>query len=246
MRVVTWNIGGLDDEALDERTEAAVFTAILGARLDQVHKGTKPHPPPEVIVLQEVVPRTLYAHLQPHFAAAGYTVVSTDDANRQNFEVVAYREPFVLRDFSSLPLQDSDYGRVLHTAIFDTPSGERRVLTGHFDSGTEAGEVRTAQLRQVAEAIGEDGVFAGDANLRKDEWLGVRDEVTMRDVWEVLGEPPATRVTWRRGEYKARFDRVFIGPRITPRSMVALGTSLLPDRAIPISDHIGLLVELDG
>jgi endonuclease/exonuclease/phosphatase family metal-dependent hydrolase len=244
MRLVTWNLDGLDDQALDVRTEAAVFTTILGARLDQLHQGTKATPPPDVIVFQEVVARTLLAHLVPHLSAGGYTVLPTEPPDRQTFEVIAYRDPYTLRAYESEPLRDSVYGRVLHVAEFDSPTGIVRVLTAHFDSGTDAGPVRVAQLHQVSEHLGVSGVFGGDANLRKAEWLSVRDSVPMSDAWETLGEPAATRVTWRRDDYKARFDRVFVGPGLGAKSMRALGTEPLPLLNVPISDHIGLAVEL--
>ena len=87
-------------------------------------------------------------------------------------------------------------------------------------------------------------VFAGDANLRKTEWLAVKGEQNLVDVWESLGEPGSTRVTWQRDEYRARFDRVFVSGGITANSMTALGTAIVPGIGTTISDHIGLRVEL--
>ena len=247
MRLVTWNLNGLDDCSLDERTEAAVFISILGARLDQLHAGTRASAPADVIVLQEVVTRTLLAHLKPHLSAGGYIVIPDVAPDRQTFEVIAYREPITLRAYQSEPLVDSIYARVLHIADFDHPDGAVRVLTAHFDSGTDAAKVRGAQLCQVGERIGVSGIFAGDANLRKAEWLSVRDKLPMADVWESLGEPSTTRYTWRQlvnGEdYKARFDRVFLGPGLVASSISALGAEPLPVLGVSISDHLGLAVE---
>ena len=246
MRFVTWNIDGLNEAHLDERTEAAVFTAILGARIDQLHNGHKPSPPPEVIVFQEVVARTYHAHIRQHFPAGGYTVLPASAPERQTFEVIAYREPLTLRAYECIDLEDSVYGRKLHIIDFDcvaAGSEPLRVLTAHFDSGKDAAKVRRAQLRQVASMIGGHGVFGGDANLRKAEWEGERDTIGMSDAWEALGELSATRYTWQRDEYKARFDRVFIGSGLKAHSMGALGVDKLPGLNVPISDHIGLAVE---
>jgi endonuclease/exonuclease/phosphatase family metal-dependent hydrolase len=248
MRFVTWNIDGLSERALDERTEAAVFTAILGARLDQLQSGkAKPSAPPDVIVFQEIVAHTFAAHLSQHLPAGGYTVLPTEAPDRQIFEVVAFREPYVLRAYEQVPLVDSEYGRVLHTVDLTNSDGkEVRVLTGHFDSGKDSGKIRTAQLKQTAEHMksGVPSVFGGDANMRKAEWEAQRDKLGIVDTWEALGELSATRFTWQRDDYKARFDRVFTSPGFTAKSMGALGVDKLPGLDTTISDHIGLVVEL--
>ena len=248
MRLVTWNLDGLNDTAVDERTEAAVFTSILGARLDELHGGVKATPPPDVIVFQEVVERTYKAHLRQHLRAGGYTVLPDSAPDRQLFEVIAFLDGFRLRAYEQLPLVDSMFGRVVHVVdleVTDAPSSTVRVLTAHFDSGTESGKIRTSQLRQVAELMASrPSVFAGDANLRKVEWLAVKDELNLVDVWESVGEPGSSRFTWQRDEYRARFDRVFVNRGVTPTSMEALGTAVLPGIGTTISDHIGLRVEL--
>ena len=248
MRLVTWNLEGLNDTAVDERTEAAVFTSIVGARLDQIHAGVKATLPPDVIVFQEVVDRTYKAHLRQHLPAGGYTVLPESAPDRQVFEVIAFRDGYHLRAYEQQPLVDSVFGRVLHVVDLEAigaPSRTVRILTAHFDSGTEAGDVRVSQLRQVAELMASrPSVFAGDANLRKAEWLAVKDELDLVDVWESLGEPSSTRVTWQRDDFKARFDRVFVTSGMTANSMAALGTTVVPGIGTRISDHIGLLVEL--
>jgi endonuclease/exonuclease/phosphatase family metal-dependent hydrolase len=248
VRLVTWNLNGLEDAALDERTEAAVFTAILGASLAELQSGATPQPPPDVIVLQEVVPRSFKAHILPHFAAGGYLLSPAEAPERETFEVCAIREPYSFESIEIVPLVDSQYDRRVTVATLASPTGSIRVLTAHFDSGTESGTIRRRQLAQVAKLIGTNGVFAGDANLRKAEWEETKTGLGVTDAWEAAGEPDTTRYTWRRkvnGEdFKARFDRVLLGPGLTATSMSPLGTKPLNGR-IEISDHIGLLVELE-
>ncbi len=250
VRFVTWNIDGLNERSLDERTEAAVFTAILGARLDELQAGTaKAKSPPDVIVFQEVVAHTYEAHLSQHLPAGGYTVLPATVPDRQNFEVIAFREPYFLGRHVEEPLVDSQFGRVLHIVDFlDATGNTVRVLTGHFDSGKDSGKIRSAQLAQTAGHLttGTPGVFGGDANLRKAEWESARDVLGVVDAWEALGQLSSTRYTWQRDEYKARFDRVFVNNGWTPKSMAPLGSSELPGIGTTISDHIGLLVELDA
>ena len=135
MRLVTWNLDGLNDTAVDERTEAAVFTSILGARLDELHGGVKAAPPPDVIVFQEAVERTYKAHLRRHLSAGGYTVLPDSAPDRQVFEVVAFLGGFRLRAYEQVPLVDSMFGRVVHVVdleVTDAPSSTLRVLTAHL------------------------------------------------------------------------------------------------------------------
>lgn len=244
MKLLTWNLNGLDDHRLDERTEAAVFVAIAGARLDQLSAGTTPSDPPDVLLFQEVVERSFFAHIRPHLLRAGYMMVPKSPPARQTFEVVAIRKPFAVTGFSEQPLDDSVFGRVLHRVGVSGPLGELSVLTAHFDSGTESGAVRTKQLQQVASSLGARGVFGGDANLRKAEWEAVRDSIAMRDAWELLGEPPKSRVTWKSGEFQARFDRIWLGSELTAVSIKAIGGVISPGSEVDISDHYGLLVEI--
>lgn len=246
MRLVTWNLNGLDDVAVDEHAEAAVFTSILGARLDQLQHGTRPSAPPQVLMFQEVVPRTFAAHLNPHLSAGGYRLFPAEAPEKETFEVIAVAEGVVVESYRSVALQRSKYGRMLHIADLAVPDGETskpmQVLTAHFDGGSEAGAVRSAQLRQVAKAIAANGIFAGDANLRKAEWESARDSLGVSDAWEALGEPASTRFTWRRDEYKARFDRILLGNGVDAQRLSALGTSALPGGPM-ISDHIGLALD---
>jgi endonuclease/exonuclease/phosphatase family metal-dependent hydrolase len=246
VRLLTWNLNGLEDKHLDDRMEAAVFTAILGARLDQLEAGAPGVAPPDIMVFQEVTKRAFLSQLALHLPAGGYQLRPHQPPDRETFEVIAYRAPYELRAYDAQSLYGSQYSRFLHIADFVDGSGkDLRVLTGHFDSGTDSGKIRLGQLRQVNAVIGAHGVFAGDANLRKAEWVEVRTKMMMRDAWELLGEPDDTRYTWRHDDYKARFDRVFVGESVTPVSMVGYGKGDLPGRGMPISDHLGLLVELN-
>jgi hypothetical protein len=250
MRFLTWNIDGLDTKHSDERTEAAVFISIIGSTIDEVHNGVKPTPPPHVIVFQEVVEHTIYAHVLPHLAAAGYVVVPSEVPQRQTFEIVAVREPYKIRAHTMTPLSQSQFGRILHTVDIDGPNGVLRVLTGHFDSGIDGAPIRIAQLKQVAKLLGPRGIFGGDTNMRKAEWLKVKTEESISgkvvDAWEQLGEPKQTQATWFLDDMKARFDRVWLGPELTATSMKAVGHQPLSGLGVRPSDHDGLLVDIAG
>jgi endonuclease/exonuclease/phosphatase family metal-dependent hydrolase len=246
VKLLTWNINGLDERYLDERTEVAVFTAIIGTTLDEIAKGAKPWVPPDVICFQEVTAHTFRAHVQPHLQAGGYTVVPSDCPERQTFEVIAVREPYRLVTHTQTPLTDSVFGRVLHVVDLVGPLGEVRVATSHFDSGTEARRTREAQLRQVIDAVGERGVFGGDANFRKAEWLDMKESVAVVDAWEAVGEPATTRYTWFMETMKARFDRVWVGSGLRATAMKPVGDRTIAGIGSRPSDHIGLLVMLES
>ena len=242
MRLLTWNINGLDASFLDERTEVAVFTSIIGTTLDEIAKGARPWSPPDIICFQEVTAHTFRAHVQPHLQAGGYSVLPASSPERQTFEVVAVRAPCVVVAHTEVPLEQSVFGRILHLVDIESPLGLVRVATSHFDSGTEAGATRKAQLRQVVDALGARGVFAGDANFRKQEWLDMKDQVAVADAWESAGEPASTRFTWVLDDMKARFDRVWVAQQLHVASMQPVGDRQIAGIGTRPSDHIGLLV----
>ncbi len=244
MRLLTWNINGLDPTCLDERTEGAVFTTIAGTTLDRIANGANPWTPPDVVCFQEVTAHTFRAHVQPHLRAVGYTVLPGFAPERQTFEVIAVRAPYTVGAHTERPLVDSVFGRVLHSVDVAGPLGAIRVATAHFDSGPELGLTRQAQLRQVVGVIGDRGVFGGDANFRNKEWLDVKADAVVVDAWEAVGGPTATRYTWFMNTMKARFDRVWVGPELRATSMAPVGDKDIPEIRVRASDHIGLLVTL--
>lgn len=244
MKLLTWNINGLDSSFLDERTEVAVFTAMVGATLDQIAKGARPWAPPDVVCFQEVTAHIFLAHVQPHLRAGGYVVFPEAAPERQTFEVLAVRAPYAVHRHAEFPLTDSVFGRVLHLVDLTGPLGPVRVATSHFDSGPEAGRTRQAQLQQVADALGERGVFGGDANFRKQEWLDLKERMAVDDAWETLGEPASTRFTWFMDDRKARFDRVWVSAGLRATRMEPVGERRIKAIGARPSDHIGLLVSL--
>jgi endonuclease/exonuclease/phosphatase family metal-dependent hydrolase len=255
LRFVTWNLNGLDDHRLDDRTEAAIFTMVLGAPLATVQAAMQagtyvPTNPPDMLLLQEVTPRMFQAHLSQHLPAGGYSLRPSAAPDRECFEVIAWREPLQVVASTSEALTRSKYSRFLHAFDIRTTSSQPiiRMCTGHLDSGPESAKIREAQLRQINAVIGDQGVFAGDANLRVKEWEATKKLVGMRDGWELLGRPEDTKVTWSRASaspgqaYSARFDRVFVGSQIAIGEMKPIGSNATngPEGPLVISDHIGL------
>jgi len=208
LRAVTWNLCGLEERALDQRSEAAVMHLLL--RSD----------PPDVVLLQEVVRRSLVAHLRPHFAAAGYTLAPAEPVSDSEYFCAIAVAPR-LRPTSAWrrPFPGSRMGRALLGLQVDWGGRDLLVCTAHLESLASGRRQRRAQVEVVADALADhDGpaVFGGDTNLRGDvsALLAPREVV---DAFEVLGEP-GPRATWwpldaagPRGR-PLRFDRWWLGP----------------------------------
>jgi endonuclease/exonuclease/phosphatase family metal-dependent hydrolase len=234
--VVTYNLMGLDEARLDERTEAICQSLLLTD-------------PPDVVLLQEVVARTLHAHVLPHFAAAGFTVAPRAPVSDSHyFCVVAVRGGLTPRSAWRRPFPGSSMGRALLCLDVDWEGVPLRVCTAHLESLKGGAEERVVQARAVMEAFGEhDGpaLFGGDTNLRGDRVEAL--EGVAVDAWEIAGAPAKARGTWwplsGRGP-RMRFDRLWLGGQGT-WSVDRLRTG--PDLRVQgqrASDHIPLRAAL--
>ena len=240
MRVLSWNLFGLEPDQLDVRTEAALFIALLGGRPEDVLDG-RPLPPPDVLMFQEVVDRTFHAHLRPHLAAAGYTLIPAAPPEREYFEVLAVRAPAVVLDSDALQLE-SDMGRTLLVATARRDGVTWLLMTAHLESLSSGAPLRMEQARFVLELLGNhDGpaVFGGDTNLRMDEAASLGVPL---DAWEASGSDPAARWTWSKRSYRARYDRIW-GRGVLFSGFRCLGTDPVTPDGQPPSDHLGIVVD---
>jgi endonuclease/exonuclease/phosphatase family metal-dependent hydrolase len=229
----TWNVNGLDEQRLDERTEAACFTVLL--RPD----------PPSVLLLQEVVRRTWHAHWRPHLQAAGYSVFPEDPTRgaSEYFSIVAAQSELGTGNPRVEPFAGSEMGR----ALVSVEVGGWLVCTAHLESGKAASAERVAQLAQVCarlQAFAGPAVFGGDTNLRVEEEPRVEGLPALTDAWAAVGAPPAKRATWLGGRLGARFDRVLCTDRLRVCSFSRLAAAPLPDLGL-LSDHAAVVVELE-
>lgn len=230
--IVSWNLNGLDEEHLDERTEAACLSLLL-----------RPEPA-SVIALQEVVRRSWHAHVKHHLHHAGYTVVPTDPTatDSEYFSLLAVRSEIGIQEAASEPFPGSHMGRALVWAR----AGGWWFGTGHLESGSSASRERLAQLALVASRLAAEpgpAVFAGDTNLRRDETDGVPAVEHTVDAWVEAGAPASAKSTWLGGRYGARFDRVLHNGRIETRSLWTTGHKRT-DGVRP-SDHLALWATLE-
>ncbi len=246
LRITTWNLNGLDDARLDERSEAACLRLLL--RPD----------PPDVVLLQEVVRRSWHAHLKHHFAAAGFRAVPPDPTTslHEYFVLAFVSGSLTIHGATFEPFGNSSMGRGLLGVEVSKGEGARPVwvATAHLESGREASDVRVAQLshalRRLLERDGP-GVFAGDLNLRVAEEKRVPELALVTDAFAAAGSPAADRVTWpsvpkawqRRPGSGARFDRVYLRALRLER-FARIGAEPGPGLDEPPSDHVGVEVDV--
>ncbi|MBX2799233.1 MAG: endonuclease/exonuclease/phosphatase family protein [Myxococcales bacterium] len=237
LRLLTWNLNGLDGAHLDERTEAACLAMLL--RTD----------PPHVVLLQEVVRRSWHAHIKHHFKAAGYRSVPADPTRTDSeyFCVVMVHTALGGDEGGVEPFAGSFMGRARVWARIDLPEGPQLlVATSHLESGKQASIERVRQLQRVISAMNAHAgpaVFGGDTNLRVAEEPKVEDLPSVVDAWQASGADPELRATWpavRTSRPGARFDRVLCtGLEVTRFALMGHSAPTLGE---PPSDHLGIEV----
>jgi hypothetical protein len=259
LRVLTWNVDGLNESQLGQRTERLCLEMLVGGDLARAAAGAPMPPMPHVLALQEVVRVAHRAYLAPHLAAAGFTLWPPAPLEeREHYELIAVRPPWRLERCERRPLSDSPLARectlatLRHDAPGDVPgdapgggaasAAPVTVMTAHMESLRSGSGSRLAQAREIAawmRAADGPAIFAGDTNLRDTEWESLEGALGVRDAFLELGAPASARVTWRpeHGGGGFRFDRVWLAGRVTPRS-IALR------RSPRDSDHAGVEVAL--
>ena len=241
MRLVSWNLFGLEERNLDARTEAALFRILLGGSLERLlATGAPPPPPPEVLLLQEVVERTWFAHLRPHLEAAGYTLFPKELPARNYFEVIAVRGLRV-RSSRVSRFERTGQGRHLNRVDLDTPFGSLAVFTAHLESLKSGTELRIEQAERVFLALDscERAIFGGDTNLRAGEVK--HRPAAVVDAFEALGSPRGHRATWG----SARYDRFWV-KGLQVQGFETFGAEVLDGLGEAASDHKGLSLTVAG
>jgi len=245
LRVLTWNVEGLETTRLDSRAERICHELLLGMDVKQALAGRPSPPMPEVICLQEVVPRVHVAKLRPHLGAAKFEIVpEAPPRDEGDYVVIAARPPWRIEDARFVPFDDSPLGRGWVEASLAREGGARAVvLTAHLESLRSGAGSRVAQVRQIDARLRADPdvptLFAGDTNLRSAEWAEAG--AAMTDAWVAAGSPAAHRHTWwpPESERGFRFDRVWLDAQRDWKV-----TALRARRRERLSDHAALEARL--
>ena len=236
MQLVSWNLNGLEDRHIDERTEAAMFQILLGVPLEKaLVENFKPNTP-DIILLQEVVERSYHAHVLPHLKAAGFSIYPQKISERSYFEVMATRLPVI--NYSQEKFEYSDQGREL--SILELAKNDKKltIMTAHMESMKPGSSMRTAQAKRILEKMNQSDtpcVFAGDTNLRESEWESL-EPLNVKDAWESTGSLKKHKTTWQREKYKARYDRVW-SCNLDVTEFTTFGYNKIPSIKEPSSDH---------
>ena len=237
MEIVSWNLNGLEDKNLDQRTEAAMFQMLLGAPIEQVIlEGFKPKTP-DIIVLQEVVERTFHAHIKPHLKAAGFHIYPEIPGERSYFEVIASRE--ILEETRYQRFSWTSQGRGLSIALLDNGL---TIMTAHLESQKPGSAMRVDQAKEILALMPKHSpcIFAGDTNLRNKEWNSI-EQGEVIDAWEALGSSKKFKTTWKNGKHNTRYDRVW-SQGVTPESFETFGQDEVAMINEPASDHSAVRV----
>jgi len=250
LRIATWNVNGLDATHLDLRSEAACLTLLLRGKL------------PHVVLLQEVVRRSFFAHFRPHLLHAGFTLFpEAPVSDSEYFCVLASRLP-VLESWRR-PFPGSAMGRALLGArlgagldagLDDAAQPDLLVTTAHLESLKAGSAERVAQLEQALRLIADHpgpAVFAGDTNLRDAEVPRAPSAAEVDDAWIAAGSPRAADHTWtppNSPRPRMRFDRAYMNRRPGWRAaaVVAFGKDPVEGAGgLTPSDHFGLEVTFE-
>ncbi len=240
MKLVSWNLNGLEDKNLDVRTEAAMFQLLLGVPIEQAMSPDFKPDTPDVVLLQEVVSRTFHAHIVPHLSAAGFHIFPNAPSERSYFEIIAVRQPILESSYSRFSY--TDQGRGLSTVTINNLT----IMTAHMESQKPGASMRMDQAAEVLKLMNDhkgNCIFAGDTNLRKSEWESLNPE-KVQDVWESAGSVKKYKTTWQREKYKARYDRAWF-KGLNLNSFETFGTKNTGGINERPSDHLGIRVDFE-
>lgn len=255
LRVLSWNIDGLDGENIKERTETAC----------QLIKAKQPH----VVFLQEVVLETLrilryklstdYKIYHSHTLKFGYfpAILITNRSSKIKVD----------GDIGSFDFPGSTMGRHLLQLFIEASGVPIALYTSHLESLRDYSKERKDQLCQCFEFIKEQNelfhrvcLLGGDLNLRDEEVKEVGLPPSMVDVWEACGSSEEHRYTWDlttnknkkpfgRSLPRLRFDRFYLSPGdgqfVRPSHFELIGKELIQGINRHPSDHYGMWCEFD-
>ena len=251
-KLLSWNIDGLDERDLRERT-AYVCNVILLKR-------------PHVVYLQEVVDPSWGPLIVTKLGRVYNCYTSPNPPEHYYNAILTLKEDLTVAG-SGLQVLDfeSRMGRHLLQLSVKFAGVELEVMTSHLESLKDYGGERVRQLKLVFEKMVElqksnrISIFGGDLNLREAEVKRAKVPANIVDVWEACGKQVEHQYTWNVAENdnldwpypnrpKTRFDRVYLSPcdgALRPKTFELIGKERIsPCERFP-SDHWGLWMEFE-
>lgn len=250
LRLLSWNIDGLDERDLEERTTAVCQTILLKQ--------------PDFVFLQEVVKPSL-AILQLKMKSKYYYFVPTHPPGHYFVVILVKQDPrLVPGSLSSETFPGTRMGRQLVQLPISFQDVEILLLTSHLESMKDSSRERKLQLRTAFDVMVEKQkekvcIFGGDLNVREAEVKSIKVPENVVDVWQACGADRVTQYTWDvknndnldwsyPNRPQARYDRVYLTSydgKVRPIRFELVGQDRLHKCGRFPSDHWGLWVEFD-
>ena len=239
LRLLTWNIQGLDEDLVVERAMAVC---------DEIEEHVA-----DIVYLQEIVPVTWDA-MTKRMEDRYYFY--RDEAPHRYFHILMIRidsDVVVEGDVQVMKFPNTTQSRLLLHLPVTFHNHEMHLLTSHLESLNKNAAERKNQLSTVfslmsslTESQGKICIFGGDMNItgREVEQVGFPDN--FGDVWEMCGSDPSKRCTWDSTEPRIRLDRIVMCPKnspLQPDTFDLVGESLLDKYGVYPSDHLGIWTE---
>lgn len=237
-KVMSWNIDGIDEAALEARAEGVV-KKILGEK-------------PEIVLLQEVVPvneRILRKGLDNLYDF--HSGNSHENSDYIDFKcyysiILSKKNSFKLLNKDLISFENSVMDRKLLKVILNYDGKINMCLmTSHLESTADYGNQRIVQLKRAfKEMLDIDEqtlvIFGGDLNLRDSELNSIGGlPKGIHDIWQSTGSRKECTWTWDmtrntnlrwQGKFKprCRFDRMYFKANKLPISEANENYTLMP------------------
>ncbi|XP_033744259.1 tyrosyl-DNA phosphodiesterase 2-like [Pecten maximus] len=244
IRLLSWNIDGLDKDAIKRRTKAVC----------EIINKENPH----VVFLQEVTAKT-----QPILESncPAYQIIPGGDEHYYTCMLMKVGQVEVIHH-QTLPFPNTSMSRNLLLVQCKIKDENFVLMTSHLESGEKYSEERVAQLQKAFRVMQKSSqsstvIFGGDLNLRDKEVANIGGPPSgVQDIWEMTGQRPEAAYTWDMSRNdnklflvkfkpKLRFDRLYIRgaepPVIDPVYMELVGIERVAKCGKYPSDHWGLL-----
>ncbi|PVD32224.1 hypothetical protein C0Q70_07656 [Pomacea canaliculata] len=252
IRLLSWNIDGLDNNNVKTRAKAVVNTI----------NSEKPH----VVFVQEMVPSN-EAVLRE--GLTNYQAICGGTGSKEGYYtgIFLQKQHTILEDYQIKPFFSSQMARSLLIASCLVKGVPMTLITSHLESTKNHAEERKRQLISAFKHIEQAPqdhtvVFGGDLNLRDKELESIGGIPSgIVDLWETTGRRKEARSTWDtfrndnlgyEGHSRAalRFDRLYMrpakpAPKIKAVYFELVGLQRVPDIMRFPSDHWGILAHFD-
>ena len=251
LRLLSWNIDGLDEKNTKERTEEVCRIILL----------KRPH----LVFLQEIVSNTQAILVQKLGHVYSLSVNPAPPAHYYPVILINHKcgDIVVNGKLTVFEFPGSSMGRHLLQMNITFHGVSLQIITTHLESMKDYAAERKRQLKICFDEVvkhtrrGKICIFGGDLNVRDHELKNLIPERTV-DVWQACGSALEEKFTWDmtvnnnlswegRFKPKLRFDRLYFTPHdmdtARPVKFELIGKDRVADCERYPSDHWGLWAE---